>query len=345
MKNYTLNKKQLQELRNAHRRAKRNNETINTADKIKAVYLLGSGWSVKRVMEVLMMDETTVRRYFIRYKEKGIDGLLETHYKGSEGFLTDTEESELDEYLESCPCMNTLEVIAYVENEFEITYSVSGMNSLLKRLGYSYKKPRQVPGKADREAQAEFVEKYYKLREEMYKEDSLFFLDGVHPQHNSIPNYGWFKKGKDEPLCSNTRYLRLNINGAIDIDTHDVVTQFSATINKDSTLDLLEKLRKVRPSGRIYCILDNAGYYISQEVKDYAKACAIELIYLPPYSPNLNLIERLWRFMNKKIFYNKYYNEYDKFKSTCVKFFKNIHYYKDELATLMTEKFETLTAI
>lgn len=345
MKNYTLNKKQLQELRNAHRRAKRNNETISTADKIKAVYLLGSGWQVKRVMEALLIDETTIRRYHDNYKLNGVSGLVETHYQGSEGFLSDTEESELDEHLESHPCMNTLEVIAYVEQEYEISYSVSGMNSLLKQLGYSYKKSRQVPGKADRKAQAEFVKEYYKLRQKMKSEDSLFFLDGVHPQHNSIPSYGWFKKGKDEPLCSNTRYLRLNINGAIDIDTHQVVTQFSATIDKESTLDLLEKLRKVRPNGRIYCVLDNAGYYISQDVKDFAKACAIELIYLPAYSPNLNLIERLWRFMNKKIFYNKYYDEYEKFKSTCINFFKNIHCYKDELATLMTEKFEMLTAI
>lgn len=345
MNQYKLKKQELQALRNAHRIAKRNNETINFADRIKAVYLLGSGWSVQKVTEVLLIDETTVRRYFANYQTGGIDGLVETQYKGSEGFLTDSEKRELDEYLESHPCMNTLEAIEYVQKEFEISYSVSGMNNLLKRLGYSYKKARQVPGKADREAQAKFVKKYYKLREEMKPEDSLFFLDGVHPQHNSIPNYGWFKKGKDEPLCSNTRYLRLNINGAIDIDTYKVVAEFSTRLDTESTLDLLEKLRKLRPRGTIYCILDNARYYVCQTVKDFAKASAIELIYLPAYSPNLNLIERLWRFMNKKIFYNKYYDEFDKFKSTCMNFFKTIHCHKNELATLMTEKFETLTAI
>jgi len=111
MKNYKLNKKQLQELRNAHRRPKRNNETIIAADKIKAVYLLGSGWAVKRVMEVLMIDETTLRRYFTSYQESGIDGLVETNYKGSGGFLSDAEEADLDGHLESHPCMNTLEVI------------------------------------------------------------------------------------------------------------------------------------------------------------------------------------------------------------------------------------------
>lgn len=344
MKNYELNKKALKNLRLAHSKSKRGNSPI-ASDKIKAVYLLGSGWRIKDVMEALLIDETTARHYFNTYKQNGLDGLLETNYRGSAGFLSDNEESELDEHLESHPCMNTQEVIAHVESEYEITYSISGMNNLLKRLGYSYKKARQVPGKADRAAQAEFTKEYYKIRRKMTEDDSLFFLDGVHPQHNSIPSYGWFKKGKDEPLCSNTRYLRLNINGAYDIDRHEVVTQFSSTINKESTLDLLEKLRKARPFGRIYCVLDNAGYYISQDVKDFAKACAIELIYLPAYSPNLNIIERLWRFMNKKIFYNKYYKEFDEFKSTCKSFFKMLPQYKEELKKLMTEKFETLPAI
>jgi len=342
MKDYRLNKKQLKNLRLAHQAAKRADKAIR-ADKIKAVYLLGSGWRVSKIKEALLIDETTIRRYFDIFKQQGIEALIQTHYKGSEGYLSDDEESELDEYLELHSCMNTLEVIQYIEGEYKITYSVSGTNDLLKRLGYSYKKARQIPGKANREDQAEFVKKYYELRSKMNKEDSLFFLDGVHPQHNSIPSYGWFKKGKDKPLNSNTRYHRLNINGAIDIDTYDTITEIShENIDKESTLNLLEKLRKKRPSGMIYCILDNAGYYISPSVKEFAKACAIELIYLPPYSPNLNLIERLWKFMNKMIFYNKYYEEYEIFKSTCMNFFKKLYKHKDKLATLLSEKFETL---
>ncbi len=341
MEDYRLSKKQLRRIKEAHGLAKRGNQAIKM-DKLKAVYLLGSGWRISDVCSALLLDETTVRAYYRDYTAGGLDELLSTIHSGSSGYLNESEESSLDEYLQAHPCQSTLEIIAYVESTYDVSYSVSGMNHLLKRLSYSYKKPRQVPGKADKAKQAAFVKAYYKLRRAMNSEDSLFFLDGVHPHHNSIAQYGWFKRGVDVPLYTNTRYHRLNIQGAMDIDNHEVVSHFSPTLNEEAALDLLEKLRKKRPSGWIYCVLDNAGYYDTKRVRAYAQACAIQLLFLPPYSPNLNLIERLWKFMNKRIFYNTYYPTFEQFKEACLNFFRTLPQHKKELGSLMAENFETL---
>jgi transposase len=338
MKDYTLPPEELYRLKAAHRRIKIKKQ----ADKLKAVYLLGSGWAISDIRQALLLDENTIYRYYDVYKEDGVPGLLRSQYKGSTMLLADPEIEELRCYLEAHPCCTTKEVIDYVEKEFEVVYSVSGMNAFLKRLGFVYKKPRPVPGKAEPTAQKDFIKKYRRIRREMTTSDSLFFMDGVHPQHNPLVQYGWFKKGSKQPLKTNTRYHRLNIQGAVDIDNMQVISQDSNTLNEESTLDLLEKLRKTRPGGRIYLILDNAGYHNTKMVKAYAKHLEIKLLFLPPYSPNLNLIERLWGFLQREVLYNRYYPTFDKFRDACLSFLKNLRWRKAELSRLLTERFEKL---
>ena len=87
-------------------------------------------------------------------------------------------------------------------------------------------------------------------------------------------------------------------------------------------------------------ILDNAKYHYSSVINEYLLHSNIKLVFLPSYSPNLNLIERLWKFFKKKVLYNKYYENIDAFRKACIKFFRNIHRYHDDLERLMTADFE-----
>ena len=93
---------------------------------------------------------------------------------------------------------------------------------------------------------------------------------------------------------------------------------------------------------RIIIICDNARYYRSKLVKEYVKNSRIELRFLPPYSPNLNLIERLWRFMNKKVRDNKYYELFVDFKKSILGFFTNLPFYHDALSCLLVKKFHII---
>lgn len=106
-------------------------------------------------------------------------------------------------------------------------------------------------------------------------------------------------------------------------------------------MQLLEQIRKdYQDKGKIYIFLDNARYSRNKEVYAEAKKLNIKLIFLPPYSPNLNLIERLWKFLKNKIRKNIYYNTFAKFKKAIYEFFKNIEQYAAELKTLLTLKFQ-----
>ena len=133
----------------------------------------------------------------------------------------------------------------------------------------------------------------------MEPDDKIYFLDGVHPQHNTIAAGGWIKKGKEKQLQSNTGRKRVNLNGALDPETHEVIIRADNTLNSQSTIELFKMIEANNPQARkIVLIVDNAPYYYNGDVVEYAqKSSQLELVYLPPYSPNLNLIERVWRFM------------------------------------------------
>ena len=342
MEDYRLPNKDLTVLRLAHRRERKK----RYADRIKAVYLLGKGWALVDVSEALMLDEDSLRRYAKRYQAGKIPLLLKDDYQAYEGKLTTQELMILDEHLQQVTYRRAVDIIAYITEEFDVEYSTRGVTEVLHRLGYTYKKPRKVPGKADKESQRKFVKEYRKIRKNMDKEDCLLFMDGVHPQHNPLVMNGWIKRGVKKQIRTNTRYHRLNINGAIDIDSLEIITQMSPKLDEESTLDFFETLRAKRPCGIIYLVLDNAGYYSANRVQEFAKLCAIELIFLPPYSPNLNLVERIWLFFQKKVLYNNYYPTFEKFKKACMDFFskKAQLKYRGELVSLMTENFELIQA-
>lgn len=109
------------------------------------------------------------------------------------------------------------------------------------------------------------------------------------------------KRGDDHEVRTNTGRQRVNINGAIDLERLEPVVRFDDTINADSTIALFAELEQVNPlATRIYVICDNARYYRSKAVQEYLKTSRIKLVFLPPYAPNLNLIERLWKLFKKR---------------------------------------------
>jgi transposase len=336
MKDYRLSRKQIVELEKLHRSLRDKRQ----ADRVKAVIALSKGWSPAQVAEILLIDEKTSRHYFDRYQQGGCQALLEDHYSGSEPKLDERQMSELDTYLQERILPDAKAVMAHIENQYGVCYSVSGVVDLLHRLGFSYKKPTHVPGKQDPARQQAFIEEYEHLKAEKGENDPIYFADATHPQHNSVPSYGWMKKGQAKELKANCGRQRLNINGAMDIETLEPVTGFYDTINADTTIDLFAKIEaKHTEAEAIYIIVDNARYYRSSVLAEALEGTKIKLIFLPPYSPNLNLIERYWKFFKKKVVNNRYYETFAEFKQVCQSFFRKRKKYLPELQMLLTENF------
>ena len=341
MDEFNLSPEEVSNLRREHKKCKRSKDGY----RINTIILLGTGWSVTAVSEALLLDEGTIRNHLRRYVEGGLKSLLQNHYKGSISKLSDIQIKKLDKHIDENIYYDSKDIIKYIQDEFGVIYSESGMRTLLHRMGYVHKKTKLVPGKADIEAQINFIEEYDNIKATKGENDPLYFMDGTHPHHNAMQGYGWIKKGTDKEIKSNTGRKRLNINGAIDPATQSMVFRFDDTINAQSTVKLLKAIeRKHKNAISIYVVCDNAPYYRSKLVKKYLEQSKIQLMFLPAYSPNLNLIERLWKLFHEKVLYNKYYSEFSEYKFACHTFFKKIRKYKKEIKSRLTDNFQLIAA-
>ena len=180
------------------------------------------------------------------------------------------------------------------------------------------------------------------------KDSVVLFLDPMHQIHNNENDYAWQFKGKDgtKQVLANTGRRRLNIVGAINaISFEPSILLLEGTCGQEVIIEFFYQIRRQYAHVRkIIIFLDNTSYNRAYNVQDKAKELGIQLVYLPPYSPNLNLIERLWKFFKKKIMKNKYYPTFELFYQQVERFFIHFDSFESELTSLLTHKFEIIKA-
>ena len=313
------------------------------ADKLKAILMLNDGFSCVEVGKILLLDDDTIRTYRTIYLNQGAKALLSDNNNGTKAFVSSKQLDALEKHLTQNVYADSKGIVVWVEKEFGIKYTASGINSLLKRLGFVYKKPVLTPCKANIEKQEEFVKQYKELKENLEPQDQIYFMDGVHPQHNTLACYGWIKKGQTKHLKTNNGRKRTNINGALNLATKELFYVEDKRINSQTMIALLEQILSKQEQGKIHVILDNARYYHSIIVKEFLKKHPrIVLKFLPPYSPNLNIIERLWKILKKKVVYNKFYLKFDDFRKQVIKFLDNQIWKQQEFENILTDNFQII---
>jgi transposase len=249
----------------------------------------------------------------------------------------------LAQELRQRPYHTAKEVVAWVQQQFGVTYSERGMEKLLGRLDFTWQKVRLVPGKAAAAAQEQFVADYERMRAEAGPEDRLYFVDGVHPMYNVHPGKVWAPAGQRPEQASNSGRQRYNILGAYcPLDQEYVDEQTTGSLNAQTVIQLIDKLRARHPTAkRLVFFLDNVRYHHARLVREHCAGTNVEFVFLPPYAPNLNLIERLWKFLKGKVL-RWYYAAFESFVSAIQDFLAHLDRYREELASLMTERFEII---
>lgn len=172
---------------------------------------------------------------------------------------------------------------------------------------------------------------------------TVLFGDGMHLVHRNIPGFCWGDPERPKIIQTNTGRYRLNILGAYNPETSSLVhLTGEENCNAEKVIEFFTLLLTAyKKSTEIILILDNAGYFKAEIVREWLKENQkLELIFLPAYSPNLNLIERLWRFVKDKIVKNTYYEKYITFRAKTFQLLNSISEYKEKMKTLMIEKFE-----
>ena len=309
-------------------------------DRIKAVLAHDDGYSYSEIARLLLLDDETIRRHTKDYFDKN---KLAPENGGSESYLNEAESLQLKAQLSEVIYLYVKDICAFAKDTFKKSYTISGMTKWLHANGFRYKKPDSVPAKANKEAQEAFIKFYKKLKKKAEGKEPIYFADSVHPQHQTHLAYGWIPKGERRGMPTTASQKRLSFMGGICLQGYKFFYQQASEVNAESIASFLEALRKRHPEPCIiHLVWDNASYHRDAAIQSFAEGLAIQLHYLPPYSPNLNPIERLWKLMHESVTYNKYYETFSEFTEATINFLKNIGRKKTILAARITDNFHTL---
>lgn len=303
------------------------------ADRIKAVLLSDKGWTYRQIADALLLDEQTISRHVEDYRKRN---KLKNESGGSESHLNEIQTALLLSHLERVTYLKIEDICAYVRLAYGVLYTPKGMTSWMHHHGFSYKKPKGTPAKADLAAQEAFMNEYEELLNTTPEDEPILFGDAVHPTMATKITYGWIKIGTTKHIGTTASRTRVNIMGSLNLETMEVVAGDFKTIDSIALKEHFKQLRqKYSTAPKIHLILDNGGYNRSFETKKAAKEYGIVLHYLPPYSPNLNPIERLWKVMNEKVRNGKFFQSPKQFRQDIIDFF---HLTWPKIAMAMTHR-------
>ena len=292
-----------------------------------ALVLLDKGMSCQQVAEVLLFDDDTIRGWYELFEQSGVEGLSHFDVGGSSSKMTPLQCGALKAWVGATLPRSTRHIGAWIAKEFGLVYeSRSGLIALLHRLGLEYHKPEVISRKLDPKTQKAFIASYEDLLNSKGDDEVAIFVDAVHPTHAARPVGCWAPKEQKLAIEQTSGRERINIHGAIDLETGQTRMIEAETIDAISTIRLLESLESLYPlMVCIHVFLDNARYHHAKLVKEWLArpSCRIKLHFLPTYCPHLNPIERLWGVMHKNITHNKCYGTCGEFAETTLEFLRD----------------------
>jgi transposase len=291
-----------------------------------AMLLLDDGWNCEEVAKALYLDDDTVRGWAKLYVNGGVKALARFESGGSASHLAPAQEEALKAWIAATLPRSTRRVGAYIEQEFGVVYeSRAGLIALLHRLGLEYHKPEVIGRKLDVEKQKAFIAAYENLLNSMDPDEAVLFVDAVHPTHAARPVGCWAPAEENLAIEQTSGRQRLNVHGALDLETGKTAMIDVETVDAASTIKLLEAIEAMYPLlVMIHVFLDNARYHHAKLVQEWLAQPGrrIKLHFVPAYCPHLNPIERLWGAMHKHLTHNKTYATYREFAEAALTFLR-----------------------
>ena len=310
--------------------------------KMEVVYLKSQGLAHHDICRLARVSENTLRTYLGQFQQGGIERLKRTDWNGNTGELVEHAETLEDHFRENPP-RSAAEAAEAIERLTGVRRGLTQVRQFLGKTGLKFRKMGMIPAKADADEQAAFLDAklWPRLKQAQRLKRVVCFVDAAHFVHGPFLGYLW---------CF-TRLLmrgpsgrkRFNVLGAFDAVTHELTTVCNeTTITAEAIVELLEKLSARYVGLPMTLVLDNARYQRCAVVMEMARSPRIELLFLPPYSPNLNLIERLWKFVKKDCLSCRYHEDFTRFKAAILDCLDGVEgKHKSAIRSLMTLRFQT----
>src|SRR3954452_3021960 len=311
--------------------------------RLSAALWSDDGRTRAEIAALLGVSTRQVGQWLRIYRNKGLDQLGTLHYQGDPGHLGPARVERLKQEIATGAVHNAEPVRTGVQETWGVADSISGIKDLLRRIGASYHKVSGSFRKADIEEQKKFVRKYRRHKREAGPRTRRYFVDACHPVWGVGLLYScWLLTGQRLYVGVGNGRKRLTILGAYCPDDHDDVDRrlTREDITGEQFVKRLEALRAKHPDTEEFLLsMDNARYDSKPCVKEWlADHREFRLVPLPAYSPDLNRIERLWKSLRKKAL-NRWHVTFEAMQSAVAEVLDRLGDYRDELATLMTERF------
>jgi transposase len=280
------------------------------------------------------------------YNAKGIEGLEKLSYKKGSYSVLKPHETSIKELFEDKGPRTAKEARQRIFDLCEQWLSIEEVRRYMRRIGMKLLQAAYIPAKADEAKQSAFLNdillKIIILAK--LKKCQLYFMDGAHFVLAPFNARLWcFKRPTIKAAAGRNRINVLGAINGVDLNLETVIN--TDYINAQTVLEMLQKLRGKHPKGPIHIVLDNARYQHCDLVKAKAQSLKINLLFLPPYSPNLNLIERLWKYVRKEELANNYFETPKVFHEAIKNAMQKVNSdpkTQQELKSLMTLNFQTL---
>ncbi|MEK3697974.1 MULTISPECIES: IS630 family transposase [unclassified Paenibacillus] len=304
-----------------------------------AVRLRLEGHTFEEIGDLLSRARQTIGLYWKAYQTQGLPGLKMDHSPGQPTKLTEEQRKQLAAMLEQQQPADvgfearytwTLPLVAeWIKREFGITMSVRGISAMLKRMNFSFTKATYTLANADEDAQAYFKKHTFaalKKQVEAEKIDHLLFEDESMIRSYQALQYNWFPRGRQRKVPTYGKHEGAKLFGAINYETGQVHHREEEKADTAAFIRFLQDLLSAYPGGEIALILDNSRIHHATELQPFlADHPRLELVFLPPYSPNLNPVEGLWLWLKADVVNNVFFEKFYKIKFHVSQFMKRIN--------------------
>ena len=301
-----------------------------------------TNFSHQTIAAIVDIHPDTLTGYIRLFNEHGWKGIKTLHYGTNHSQLDNHQTALLAAFGKTHP--HTVgEAIVQITSLTGLTRSPTQVRHWLYKNGLRYRKTGQIPAKADPDAQARFLTDKLQpaIQQAQNKAINLLFVDAAHFVMGAFLCHVWCLVRFFLPTPSGRK--RLNVLGAVDAITHQIHLLTNQTYITATTLVAFLGQLKAAYGGEkpIWLVLDNARYQRCRLVEAEALRLGITLLFLPPYSPNLNLIERLWKWTKKRCLYGRYYADFSLFERGILDTLHQANsLYQHELKSLLSLKFQ-----
>lgn len=310
--------------------------------RLNAVYIKATmGLSYTMIGQITGLHRHSVKHWIQVYQTHGLESLCQYNYGTNKSELESHSDSILKSFTERPP-MNSCEAKARIEDMTGISRSPSQIRTFMKHHGLHYIKTGHIPAKADTKKQKKWVKLTLEpaIEEAKNGECQLLFMDAAHFILEPFICAIWCAVRMFIKAASGRN--RINVLGVVNAITKEVITMSNTSyISADTIVEFFKQLKTHYGDIPLKIVLDNARYQHCKFVEEVASKLNITLLFLPSYSPNLNIIERLWKLTRKKVLYAKYYDSPAKFHKAIIDFFQTVNQkYQTDIKKLLTLKFQ-----